>query len=177
MVAKLKINSEHSLKDLTGVAKTVSPLVKQLLGPQNFMLHDVLENWEQIIGKTLASYCLPQKIIFAKDSRTGGRLFILAAAGAFATELQQQSPQIINQINAFFGYPAITEIKISQAADLHNLFAAKKPLEKVKKNLVSAQEELYITELIKDVQNPQLQSILQKLGYSVLSEQKQKEKK
>ncbi len=62
MAKKLNISSEHKLTDLTNVAQTVNPLLRQLLGNNGMLFLELLSSWEQIIGKELSAYCLPQNI-------------------------------------------------------------------------------------------------------------------
>lgn len=169
MAEKLNISSEHKLTDLTNVAKTVNPLLRQLLGNNGMLFLELLSSWEQIIGKELSAYCLPQNIVFKKDERTDGCLSISVLSGAFAMEIQQKQQQIIEKINSFFGYPAISKLKIIQSANPENFLLDKKPIDKMKKSVVSASEESYITELTKDINNDELRKTLENIGKYVFS--------
>ena len=169
MAKKIDISSEHKLTDLTNVAKTVNPLLRQLLGNNGMLFLELLNSWEEIIGKELAKYCLPQNISFKKDQRIDGCLNISVLSGAFAMEIQQRQRQIIEKINSFFGYPAISKLKIIQSANPENFLLNKKPIDKMKKNVVSASEESYITELTKDINNDELRKTLENIGKYVFS--------
>ena len=114
MSKKLVISKEHRLNDLTGVGKTVRPLVKQILGKNGFMLIELMESWEDIVGQKLSNYALPQKISFAKDERTNGTLFLMVFGGAFAMEIESNKLKILQKVNSFFGYEALSKIKILQ---------------------------------------------------------------
>ena len=94
-MSKISIKKEHSLDDLTSLAKTTLPLAKQLLGKKGFVEIDILRHWSEIVGLTLSQYSLPQKITFPKNERSGGILHLLALSGAFAMEIQQKEKQII----------------------------------------------------------------------------------
>ena len=172
MAKKLNISSEHKLTDLTNVAKTVNPLLRQLLGNNGMLFLELLSSWEQIIGKELSAYCLPQNIVFKKDERTDGCLSISVLSGAFAMEIQQNEGIILQKINAFFGYNAVGKIRIIQNSNPEDFLQAKKPYGKVKKTIVSAEEEAYITELIKDISDEKLRHTLENLGKAVFSENK-----
>ena len=63
---KLHIKKEHTLDDLTSVSQTVLPLAKQLLGLDGMVIIDLISNWDNIVGKTISQYSLPQKIFFKK---------------------------------------------------------------------------------------------------------------
>jgi len=172
MKHEIVINKEHTLNDLTNVAQTIMPLVKQLLGPKNYLLLELLKNWQDIVGEDMMQYSLPQKINFRKDERMNGSLTLLVPSGAFAMEIQQNERQIVEKINTFLGYGAFAKIKILQNSDPAIFAAAKKSSDKIKKILVSEKEQNYITEQIKDIDNPDLRDILEKLGQAILSDNK-----
>lgn len=172
MKKKLRINIEPSLSDLTGISKALNPLLRQLLGGSGMLFAELLGSWEDIVGKTMFSYCLPQSIVFKKDERTNGCLHIKVLSGAFAMEIQQKQQQIIEKVNSFFGYPAIGKLKIIQSGNPENFLVEKKKSDKVKKNVVSASEESYITELTKDISNNDLRQALENIGRGVFARKK-----
>ena len=84
----------------------------------------LLSNWQTVVGKPLSDICQPEKISWPgrvsdqNESRSihqkiGGTLVVKAAYGR-ALEIQHTSVQIIDRINAYYGYQAITRIKIVQ---------------------------------------------------------------
>lgn len=166
---KLKINSEPQLSDLTNVAKVTAPLLRQLLGNNGVIFLELLKSWPEIVGKELSGYCLPQRFYFKKDERTNGCLYISVLSGAFAIEIQQKQKFIVERINAFFGYPALSGIKICQSGNPDDFLADKKNIDKVKKNVVSAGEESYITELTKNINNDELRQSLENIGRAIFS--------
>ncbi|MCI5634470.1 MAG: DciA family protein [Alphaproteobacteria bacterium] len=166
------INKEHTLEDLTSVSKTIMPLAKQLLGAKGMLEMEILSDWTAIVGEELAQYSLPQKISFHKDERSNGTLELLVLSGAFALEIQHRESQILNKINAYFGYDAVAKLKIIQNSCPENFLFTKKPIDNVKKNLVSPEEHNYITEIIKDVDNNELRRHLEILGEAVLGSKK-----
>lgn len=175
MARQLKIRSERILGDLTGVGKTVQPLVKQLLGTGGLIMLELLSHWDDIVGAELAPYALPQKVVFRKNERSNGTLVILTLSGAFAMEVKQREPKILQKINAFFGYPAVDKLKITQTGQTENFGLDKKPIEKLKKNVVSEAEENYITELTKDIQSEELRAKMQSLGEAIWRRNKKEE--
>ena len=166
------INKEHTLEDLTSVSKTLMPLAKQLLGAKGMLEMEILSDWTAIVGEELAQYSLPQKISFRKDERSNGTLELLVLSGAFALEIQHRESQILNKINAYFGYDDVAKLKIIQNSCPENFLFTKKPIDNVKKNLVSPEEHNYITEIIKDVDNNELRRHLEILGEAVLGSKK-----
>ena len=170
MADKIQIRSEHTATGLTNVSKIITPIAKQLLGQNGFFMVDLLSNWQALVGKNLATYALPVKLAFAPNSRRDGCLTIATIGGAFAMEIKQQERSLIAKINVFFGYEAISKIKIIQTANPEDFAIYKKPIENLQKNVVSVSEENYITELIKDIRSPELREALQKIGQAVATE-------
>ena len=166
---QMLIREERTLDDLNSISKTIMPLAKQLLGAGGLTELEILSGWQSIVGEELAKYSLPQKIYFNKNEKTGGTLQLIVLSGAFAMEIKQREPQILSQINTYFGYNAVTKLKIIQNSCPENFLLNKKPIDNVKKILVSAEEQNYITEIIKDVDNSNLREHLENLGKAVFS--------
>lgn len=175
MKNKLQINPEPQLSDLTNVAKVTAPLLKQLLGNNGIIFLELLKSWPEIVGEELSDYCLPQSFNFKKNERTNGCLNINVLSGAFAMEIQQKQKFIIEKINTFFGYPALSCIKICQNGNPDDFLSNKKNIDKVKKKVVSANEESYITELIKDINNDELRQSLENIGRAIFSRKSDQE--
>ena len=170
MSKKLIISDEHKLNDLTGVGKTIRPLVKQLLGKNGAMQIELAANWEEVVGEKLFQYVLPLKISFNKDERTNGTLHLMVFGGAFAMETENNKLKILQKVNAFFGYEAISKIKILQNNNPENFLNKKNVYDKPKKILVSENETTYINEALDGIENERLRSRLEKLGHAVLNE-------
>ncbi|MBQ7633237.1 MAG: DUF721 domain-containing protein [Alphaproteobacteria bacterium] len=175
MARKITINTEHNAKGLTSIAQTALPITRQLLGANGFMQAELLSSWDSIVGTEIAQYSLPQKLVFTPNMRSDGCLTIAVPAGAFAMEIKQNEAKIIAQINAFFGYQAISKIKILQNDNPENFSIGKKPIDKVKKTVVSADEESYITELVKNIERPELREAIENLGRAVYADNNHQE--
>jgi hypothetical protein len=84
----------------------------------------LLSSWATIVGDDLAAISEPDKIRWpghrgtqqtgrSKHQKIGGVLTIKVAYGR-ALEIQHTAPQIIDRINAYYGYSAIAQLKITQ---------------------------------------------------------------
>lgn len=175
MARGLKINKEHTSKGLMNISQTALPLAKQLLGPRGFTQMELLASWKEIVGEDLAQCSLPYKLLFPKDKRSEGCLTVMVPAGAYAMEISQKEPQIVEKINAFFGYAAVNKLKILQSGSPENFLLGKKPIDKVKKTVVSAEEESYITESVEGIESDELRKVLEKLGRAVFARCHEKE--
>lgn len=167
------ISNERKTHDLLAAGQMIMPLVKKVLGKKGFVEIDVLTNWDKIVGEELAEFVFPQKIDFKRGEKNNGILHVCVPSGAFALEVQHREKYIVNKINTYFGYNAVSGLKIMQNSELClDCEKTEKRFQARPQPLVSPQEEMYIKELSAEVENPSLQEALEKLGRSVISNNK-----
>lgn len=97
----------HSLKDV--IEKASRPILKK----RGFSEARIISDWNIIVGSELANYALPVRMQFLRGQTIGGTLTI-STHPAYALELQQLTPQILEKIASYFGYRAIERIVIEQ---------------------------------------------------------------
>lgn len=162
--------SERKTYDLTALSKTIAPLTKRLFGKKGFVEVDILSNWDKIVGEELADYSFPQKIDFKREQKNNGILHLQVPSGAFALEIQHRERFILEKVNAYFGYNAVSGIKIIQNNSLSLRQEDKYETDVPKKNLVTGEEENYIKGLADEIKNSKLKEILIKLGHSIFND-------
>ncbi len=69
--------------------------------------------WRAIVGEETADHAAPLKVDFPRGSRSGGTLHI-RVEGAYATDLQHNTPRIVERLNGFYGYAAIARLALHQ---------------------------------------------------------------
>ncbi len=126
----------------------------------------MLTRWPVIVGEVIARNSQPERIRFPREGREGGTLF-LKADGAFAIELQHLEPKILERINAYYGYRAVTKIAISQGPIVREQVAVRR----VPKPLSADQCEL-IDDAVHGTHDPRLRDALKAVGTHILGEQK-----
>lgn len=166
------ISEERRTHDLQSVAKMLRPLAKNLLGKNGFTEIDLLSNWSEIVGEEMAAYTLPQQIKHKSGEKAGGVLCLEVPSGAFALELQHREKFLIAKINAYFGYPAVAQIRIIQNAELGLAEMTDDDMQGEQKTLVSEAEENYIRDLSEGIENSELQQKLISLGRCIVSNNK-----
>lgn len=117
MTAKCKeppVYQRRTYEGLGRLTKEVKNIIRPVLGARGFSGVDILENWVEILGPDLSQGVVPLKLTFSKDSRTHGTLHVKSAGGAFAMLFEHQKARVIQRINAYFGYPAVSQIRIEQ---------------------------------------------------------------
>ncbi|MEH6791564.1 DUF721 domain-containing protein [Parasphingorhabdus sp.] len=100
-----------------GPAKNISDLVPEIgraaFRRYGFIQSSVVSRWPEIVGERYAAVSLPESIRFPRGEKEGGTLH-LVVSGAFATMMQHISPDIIERVNRFFGYGAVSQIRFRQ---------------------------------------------------------------
>jgi hypothetical protein len=124
----------------------------------------LLTEWPTIVGLTLATRCHPIRLAPRSDG-PGGTL-VLHVAGAAGLELQHTEPQIVERINGFFGYAAISRLRMIQAP-LPRTDARARP---AASRSVSDAEAVEIAAAVRDVRDPGLRAALHGLGCTLKGE-------
>lgn len=170
----VNINDERKTDGLNSFATIVLPMLKKVLGKKGMVGADILSMWEHIVGEEVASYTFPEKIEFKRGQRCDGALKLKVPAGGFALEVQHREKIIVEKINVYFGYNAVSCLKIIQDGSLTLKVLKKSNQPMVQKSLVSNEEQNYINELTEDVVSEKLKKSLQRLGQSVFNKKHKK---
>lgn len=89
--------------------QTVSSLAEK----KGFAEADVLLRWPEIVGAAQEKLCQPQAVKFSKDRGLGATL-VVETTSARAAEVSHLAPVMIERINSYYGYRAISRIRVSQ---------------------------------------------------------------
>lgn len=100
-----------------GPARAVADLLPQVGGAAfrrfGFVQSSIVSRWAEIVGARYAAVSQPESIRFPRGKREEGTL-TLVVRGAHGPMMQHVTPEIIERINRFFGYPAIARITFRQ---------------------------------------------------------------
>ena len=124
---------------MKSLLKITENIVEKNLSRLGSIQNHIFFNWAHIAGQ-YADITIPHKIKFGRKKNIDGQITIKVQNG-FGLEVQYAIPLLLDQINARFGFKAISKIKIIQA-DIQNNFEIKKEpikhtLENTLKNLES----------------------------------------
>ncbi|MBR1604615.1 MAG: DUF721 domain-containing protein [Alphaproteobacteria bacterium] len=167
----------RTTKDLQSLAQTLMPLTKKIMSKHGFIETDIITNWDNIVSEQLAQYCSPLKIEFPKDKKNNGRLLLQVISGAFALEISHREKYILDKINTYFGYQAVSSIKILQNNEMTAIVEQNNKNQDLSKGYISPEDEEKIKNLTKDINNQNLKEILIKLGHSIFASNYKPEKK
>ena len=113
-------------KGLRSLAATLPPITAPIFKTRGFAEAGILTDWPAIVGEMLSRRTAPERIAFPRGDKRGGTLHVTCES-AFAPELQHLSPQVIERINGYFGYPAVAQLKILHGRVVQRTKTAKKP--------------------------------------------------
>lgn len=170
------IPGQRNAADLQALSQTLLPFSKQLLGARGFVTIDILTKWTEIAGEDIALYSWPECIDFKRGEKNNGTLFLNVISGACALELQHREKFILEKINTYFGYNAVSKLKILQTSAPPSAPKEDISAPPAKKTLVTPQEETYINDLSREVSSPRLQELLRRLGEDVFTDNRKENK-
>lgn len=98
-------------RGLSTLGQSVNRITTPALRRRGFAEAAIVTRWNEIVGRPLADHTRPSRVVFPRGKRRDGTLH-LTVSGAFATEVQHLSPQIVERINGYFGYGAVARLQL-----------------------------------------------------------------
>jgi hypothetical protein len=95
------------------MSRMMPEIAGKALGKKGLGYGKLVTDWRLIVGADLGEATSPVKLAFPKGQRTDATLTI-DIVPARAIEVQHQMPQLIERVNAVFGYRAVARIKLVQ---------------------------------------------------------------
>jgi len=118
--AAFKTKSARPFSDLLG------PAIADALKARGFATADIIGHWPDIVGARLAEQSQPIKLQWpprpktqVPDSGPQPSTLILRVESAFALEVEMGAAQIIERINAVFGWRCVGKLRIKQGPVEH----------------------------------------------------------
>jgi len=155
------------------IGSLVPSITKASFERYGFAYADLASKWEAIMGKPLCEQCLPKKIVWPRgvkheNERVGGTLHLICLS-AFALDLQHSQDEIIERINRFYGYKAISKLSLVQTSRLGDRLDIIPDLPP----LTQAETE-HLKESMRSIEDPDLSQALEDLGATLLRSGKKK---
>jgi hypothetical protein len=115
-----KASSARPFSDLLG------PALADAFKARGFAAADIVGHWPDIVGPRLAAQSLPMRIQWPprpKGEAAGGNpqpaTLVLRVESAFALEVEMSAAQIMERINAVFGWRCIGKLRLRQGPVEH----------------------------------------------------------
>jgi hypothetical protein len=115
------------LSGVRAVGSFLPALTRKAFEKYGFSTAALVTEWVAIAGRELAAYTAPERLAWPRgrerpDAETGepgrgrpGARLVLRVDGGRSLDVQHKAHQIIERINAYFGYAAVAELRIVQA--------------------------------------------------------------
>lgn len=164
------------------VGRFVPRLTRKAFEKYGFSTAALLTDWANIVGTSLAQHTVPERLkwprnvnaygdIEQSDAGRPGATLMLRVDPAHALDVQYDAQQIIERINAYFGYQAIADLRIKQApVDADQAFSSTAPL-KHETNQNQPRPEALAD--LSDIDDDGLRDALEKLSAHIQTEQPQ----
>ncbi|HVY56403.1 MAG TPA: DciA family protein [Xanthobacteraceae bacterium] len=130
---------------------------------QGFASRDIVTHWAEIVGSDIATYCEPLKIQWPRnpdvDTAAPGTL-VLRVEGPEAIEIQHLSGVILDRVNRFFGWQAVTRLALRQAPLARRTKLRTRPV-------LDEDAARQVAASLTDIQDPPLREALGRLGAAI----------
>lgn len=157
------------------IAEVANGLIDPILSRRAGINTLLLASWDEIAGAQFARCSRPERIRWPKQdspNEAGGGfapgLLTIACQGAQALFLMHQEAELNSRVNAFFGFQAISQIRIVQKAIHAPTQTPGSSLRPVKRPL-NASEKRRLAEMLSGVEDPRMRQALERLGEGVIS--------
>lgn len=162
------VNSGRGRVPLKAVGSFVPQLTRKAFEKYGFSAATLITDWRAIVGGELSGWTAPERLKWPRlpgdgeadagntqRGRSGATLVLRVDQGR-ALDVQYRSRQIIERINAYFGYAAIAELRIIQG-----------PIARADKRPTPRATLRPLTREVASVGDEPLRAALAKLGASV----------
>lgn len=165
----LAVAKPFTRKGSVQIAEVANGLIDPILARRAGINTMLLGSWDEIAGGQFAGCSRPERIRWPRQdgpSESGGGftpgVLTVACEGARALFLMHQQGELISRVNSFFGFQAISGVRIVQKA-IHapSQKPARRPLDMVEKRRLA--------DMLADVEDPKLREALERLGTGVIS--------
>ena len=144
------------------LGRHVTAIAGKALGRAGLAFGALITDWPAIVGERLASQTAPARLQFPKGRREDAVLHVAATSGPAALLVQHEEPQLLQRINGFFGYRAVSRIKLVPAGP-----SSKPAARAVVPRRLSPTEEKSVIERTQAVPDPEVRAALERLGRAV----------
>jgi len=145
------------MKNFQGLLKRVATPICQQHG---FIKASLLLEWDMIVGEKFAKICQPEKVVFPNQKRNNGLLYV-GTSSAFAPELSYLEPMIIDIVNKYYGYNAVSRLVIRHKKITLPSSTA------IRKKQIKESDTVFIEQQIQSVEDPVLRAALRNLGQGI----------
>ncbi len=151
-----------------GPARAIADLMPQIgrtaFRRFGFVQSSVVTRWPEIVGEIHARVCAPEAIRFPPGEKSEG-ILQLVVLPAHAPLIQHVIPEIMERVNRFFGYAAVSRVKIRQGV-------VKPPSAERRAGQPPSLRPIpmELGDSLRDIGDPELRQVLESLARSMSSQ-------
>ena len=120
-----------SIQGLRSFKDTLPKNIKKVINKKGHIYSETLSNWKYIVGENLFKICYPKS--FKNSNKFGVSTLLIMVKRGHEVDLEYSKKNIINKINAFFGYEAVKSIKLNTFEGEYEKNIVKKVVDATKK--------------------------------------------
>lgn len=158
-MAKSRVTESDKEVLRRGYARAAGDLVDDITGMTfkrfGFVQGAIVSRWAEIVGEKYARVSTPESIRFPAGKKVGGTL-TLSVEGAHAPLIQHLGPLIMERVNRFFGYEAVSKIAFRQGRSPNRVAPIARP--------APAPVPKELGEGLREIGDPELRSCLESLA-------------
>ena len=144
--------SAYSIQGIKTVGKSFPRGLKTILKKGGHNYSSMINNWTSLVGKKISDVAYPKSIKTGKELRNG--ILILNVDHGDQLFVEYSKQDIIDKINAFFGYQFIKEVR---------LVLIKRKTDKKEKHKIDKDKSIKYGKKIKEIQDSNLKRNLSNL--------------
>lgn len=160
--------SDNASRKVNRGPQTIGTLIGSVIAPvcakRGFATADLISAWADIVGPRYATTTLPEKLTWPRRDQAkapGGATLVIRVDSGMAIYLQHETAVLLDRINGFLGFGAVTQLKIVQG-----VVSQPVPRRTAPPPLTRAEEE-EVASTVAAVENDGLREALARLGRGV----------
>jgi hypothetical protein len=159
-------SAKQGRKGPMALGELIGRVIAPVTARRGFATADLIAAWPEIAGPLYAGCSAPEKIAWPRhgdSDQPGAGVLFVRVDGPRAILVQHDLPQIIERINAYFGYRAVGQARIVQGP----VVDAKAAEPAGGQQTLDAAAERALFDAVSAVENERLRAALERLGRGV----------
>ena len=140
------------VQGLRSFGNTLPRSVKSILKKNGYNYSEIINKWNFLVGKDISNSCFPQSIKMSRENKNGTLTLSVERGNEIIAEYSKK--EIIDNINSYFGYKLIDQIRLQT-------FNSKKRKEK-KKSILNKSSKKF-EKKINEIKNKNIRDSLSQL--------------
>ena len=140
------------VQGLRSFGNTLPRGVKSILRKNGYNYSEIISKWNSLVGKKISNCCFPKSIKMSRENKNGILILYVERGDEIVAEYSKK--EIINKINAYFGYKLIDQIRLQTYNS--------KNTKKKKKNVLSKSSKVF-EKKINDIKSKEIKNSLSEL--------------